>query len=51
MDAFAAGVPAAEAAALHDPSVVLPWAVWRSPSGTRRATGISNMLLPEVKVP
>ena len=51
MDAFAAGVPASERAALHDASVVLPWAVWRSPSGARKATGISNMLLPEVKAP
>jgi transcription elongation factor GreA len=51
MDVFAAGVPAGERAALHDPSVVLPWAVWRSPSGARKATGISNMLLPEVKAP
>ena len=32
-------------------SAVLPWAVWRSPSGARKATGISNMLLPEVKEP
>ncbi len=51
MDVFAAGVPAAERAGLHDPSAVLPWAVWRSPSGARKSTGISNMLLPEVKAP
>lgn len=51
VDAFAAGVPDAERAALHDPSVVLPWALWRSPSGARRETGIANMLLPEVKAP
>ncbi len=51
MDAFAAGVPAAERAALLDSSAVLPWAVWRSPSGARKETGIANMLLPEVKEP
>jgi len=51
MDAFASGVPAAERAALHDASSVLPWAVWRSSSGARKDTGISNMLLPEVKAP
>jgi transcription elongation factor GreA len=50
-DAFASGVPAAERSALHDPSAVLPWAVWRSTSGARKETGIANMLLPEVKVP
>lgn len=51
VDAFAEGVPEAERAALHDSSVVLPWALWRSPSGARRETGIANMLLPEVKAP
>ena len=34
-----------------DPSIVLPWAVLRSPSGVRKATGITNPLLPEVKAP
>jgi transcription elongation factor GreA len=51
LDAFASGVPAPEAAALPDPAVVMPWAVLRSPSGTRRASGITNPLLPEVKAP
>jgi transcription elongation factor GreA len=51
MDAFAAGVPAQERAALHDPTAVLPWAAWRSPSGALKDTGITNMLLPEVKEP
>jgi transcription elongation factor GreA len=51
MDAFAAGVPATERAALRDPAAVLPWAVWRSPSGARKDTGLANMLLPEVKAP
>jgi transcription elongation factor GreA len=49
LDAFAGGVPAAERAALPDSAVVLPWAVLRSPSGARKATGITNPLLPEVK--
>jgi len=51
LDAFAAGVPAADRAALRDASVVLPWAVLRSPSGARKATGIANPLRPEVKAP
>lgn len=50
-DAFASGVPDAERAALADPSVVLPWASLRSPSGARKTTGITNPLLPEVKAP
>ena len=49
VDAFAAGVPAADRAALPDPSVVLPWATLRSPSGAHKATGITNPLLPEVR--
>ena len=40
-----------ERAALVDPSIVLPWAVLRSPSGVRKPTGITNPLLPEVKAP
>ncbi len=51
LSAFADGVPAAEKAALPDPAVVLPWAVLRSPDGTRKATGITSPLLPEVKAP
>lgn len=51
LSAFADGVPAAERAALPDPGVVLPWAVLRTPDGTRRVTGIDNPLLPEVKAP
>ncbi len=66
LDAFAAGVPKSERAALPafppggadaagaagaDPQAVLPWAVLRAPSGARRATGIANPLLPEVVVP
>jgi transcription elongation factor GreA len=51
LEAFAAGVPAAERAALHDPATVLPWAVLRSATGSRKATGITNPLLPELKAP
>jgi len=51
IDAFAGGVPEAERAALPDPDAVLPWAVWRSPSGVRKETGIANMFLPEVREP
>ena len=51
MDAFAKGVPASERAALHDASAALPWAVWRSPSGARKDTGITNPLAAEVKAP
>jgi transcription elongation factor GreA len=51
LDAFAAGVPADEQAGLPDPSTILPWAVLRSPSGARKATGITNPLLPEVRSP
>jgi transcription elongation factor GreA len=47
VDAFAAGVPESERAALPDLSAVLPWAVLRSPSGVRKATGIVNPLLPD----
>ena len=49
VDAFAGGVAAADRAALPDPSVVLPWATLRSPSGVHKATGITNPLLPEVR--
>ena len=51
IDAFAAGVPTAEAAALPGGSAVLPWASLRSPSGARKVTGITNPLLPQAKAP
>jgi transcription elongation factor GreA len=51
LDAFSTGVPEPDRLALPDPSIVLPWAVLRSPSGVRKPTGIANPLLPEVKVP
>ena len=49
LNAFAASVPAEEVAALHDPSVVLPFANLRRPTGERRATGLAGSLLPEVQ--
>jgi transcription elongation factor GreA len=60
LDAFAVGVPAGDRVALPRPDAelgdagdpaVLPWAVLRSPSGARKATGIANPLLPEVRAP
>jgi transcription elongation factor GreA len=50
IDAFAAGVPEAEKAALPG-GMATPWAVLRTPSGIRKPTGITNPLLPEVKAP
>lgn len=46
LTAFAATIPAAEVAGLHDPSVVLPFANLRSVTGQRKATGIVNGLVP-----
>jgi transcription elongation factor GreA len=51
IDAFAAGVPAEEKAALPGDAMAMPWAVLRAPSGIRKPTGITNPLLPEVKAP
>jgi transcription elongation factor GreA len=49
--AFAAGVPAADLAALWDASVVLPWANLRSTTGERRATGLTGSLIVEPTEP
>jgi transcription elongation factor GreA len=46
LGAFAGHVPAAEAAALHDSTVVLPFANLRTPTGERKATGLSGSLPP-----
>jgi transcription elongation factor GreA len=51
LDAFAAGVPDADRATHPAGEVPLPWAVLRSPSGGRRATGITNPVLPATKAP
>jgi transcription elongation factor GreA len=46
LTAFAATVPEAERAALHDPTVVLPFANLRTATGERKATGLANSLVP-----
>jgi transcription elongation factor GreA len=51
LDAFAAGVPASEAASLPAGSAALPWATLRSPSGARKVTGITNPLLAAARTP
>jgi transcription elongation factor GreA len=51
IDAFGAGVPANEKAALPGGGLAMPWAVLRSPSGIRKPTGITNPFVAEVKAP
>jgi transcription elongation factor GreA len=48
---FAEGVGAAARAALPDSSVVLPWANLRTVIGERKATGITNPLVPDTSPP
>ncbi len=48
--AFSDTVPAAERAALYDQSVALPFANLRTPSGSRKHTGITGAVPPEEKV-
>jgi transcription elongation factor GreA len=50
LEAFAAGVSAADRAALPDREVVLPFANLRRPDGQRKTTGVSGSLLPEAVV-
>ncbi len=45
--AFAAAVPEADRARLHDATVVLPFANLRSTSGERKAHGLTGYLVPE----
>lgn len=45
LTAFAETVPAAERAALHDPTVVLPFANLRTATGERKRTGLANSLV------
>lgn len=45
--AFAAAVPDADRARLHDPAVVLPFANLRSTGGERKAHGLTGYLVPE----
>jgi transcription elongation factor GreA len=46
LNAFAETITAAERAALHDPSVVLPFANLRTATGERKKTGLANSLVP-----
>jgi transcription elongation factor GreA len=46
LTAFAATITAAERAALHDPTVVLPFANLRTATGERKKTGLANSLVP-----
>ena len=45
LSAFADSIPAAERAALHDPTVVLPFANLRTVTGDRKKTGLANSLV------
>jgi transcription elongation factor GreA len=47
LGAFAASVPAAERAALHDPAILLPFATLRRPTGERKQTGLTGSLIAE----
>jgi transcription elongation factor GreA len=46
LTAFAATIPAAERAALHDSTVVMPFANLRTATGERKKTGLANSLVP-----
>ena len=46
LTAFAETIPATERAALHDPTVVLPFANLRTATGERKKTGLANSLVP-----
>ncbi|HEX5825649.1 MAG TPA: transcription elongation factor GreA [Candidatus Limnocylindrales bacterium] len=46
LGAFAATIPAADRDALHDRRVILPFANLRTVTGERKATGLSNSLVP-----
>jgi len=45
LGAFAATIPPADRAALHDATVILPFANLRTVTGERKATGLSNSLV------
>jgi transcription elongation factor GreA len=47
ISAFAAAVPEAERARLHDPKVVLPFANLRSVGGEKKAHGLTGYLVPD----
>jgi transcription elongation factor GreA len=46
LGAFADTVPAADRAALHDGTVILPFANLRTATGERKVTGLANSLVP-----
>jgi transcription elongation factor GreA len=46
LGAFAETIPATERAALHDATVVLPFANLKTATGERKATGLANSLVP-----
>jgi transcription elongation factor GreA len=46
LDAFAASVPHDERAALHDPTLILPFANLRTTTGEAKKTGIRRSVLP-----
>jgi len=45
LTAFAETIPAAERTALHDPTVILPFANLRTATGERKKTGLANSLV------
>ncbi len=47
LTAFADGIPATEREALPDPSMILPWANLRRPTGERKVTGLTGSLLAD----
>ena len=49
LGAFAEGVSGETSAALHDPTVVVPFANLQAPTGLRRDHGIAGYLLPDVR--
>jgi transcription elongation factor GreA len=51
LGAFAATIPAVDRAGLHDTTVILPFANLRTVTGERKATGLSNSLVPADPVP
>jgi transcription elongation factor GreA len=51
VSAFAAAVPEAERARLHDPTVVLPFANLRSVGGGKKAHGLTGYLVPDDRPP
>ncbi|HET7727558.1 MAG TPA: transcription elongation factor GreA [Candidatus Limnocylindrales bacterium] len=51
LTAFGAGLGPAAVAALPDTRVILPWANLRTPTGERKATGITSPVLPGTPEP